>query len=447
MGAAPIAAAAAAAAAAGGVARVNPPRYQGEQAPRRSVLCSGAVLLEIPLPAALAVSFGFWLRCGSTVEACGREGALHFLEHMVFKGSQRRSALAIAEAFDAIGADANAFTTKDCVAFTVKVLPEYLAEAIDVMADMLLRPAFDPEMIALEQDVVCEEIQEALDTPEDRLQDAYAAQIYQQHRRGRPILGTPETVRAISADTLLADHRRLFTGPNVVLAMAGDLRPQDHELMVAAFADLAAQPFAENADHGPPAPPPARRRPAELVIQSPILQTYFEIGNLAVPVTHPDRVPLLLCSNLLCGGMSSRVYQAVREREGLAYTIYNYTDLGRDTGLVSCAGSCSPQKEERVREVVAAEYRRLLDEGATDDELASNKAQFKSQLVFGFEGVHNQMYRAAKDELFFGRHVPMSEKMAQVDRIDREAVQRCALAWFDPDRLVYAAHRPARQRP
>jgi predicted Zn-dependent peptidase len=436
----------AAAAAVVGAASVNLRYYQNEQPPRRSLLSSGAVLLEIPLPTALAVSFGFWLRRGSTAEATGREGALHFLEHMVFKGSARYSALALAEAFDAIGAAVDAFTTKDYVAFTVKVLPEFLEQAIDLLADMLLRPALDAELIALEQDVVCEEIQEALDTPEDRLHEAYALHIFQAHRRGRPILGTPASVRALDTAILREEHRRFFAGPNVVLAMAGNLHPRHRDLVVAAFADLPPAAAGPDDLTGPPPPDPTLRTASELVILSPVIQTYFEIGNQAVPTTHPDRVPLLLSSNLLGGGMSSRIFQAVREREGLAYTIYNYTDMGPDTGLVSCAGSCSPQKEERVRDVITAEYRRFLREGPTTDELAGNKAQIKSQLVFALEGVHNQMHRAAKNEIVFGRFLPMSELVAQVDGVDREAVMRCAAAWFDPDRLVHAAHRPSQQR-
>lgn len=437
--------AAVAAAADGGAASVNLRYYQNEQPPRRSLLASGAVLLEIPLPTALAVSFGFWLRRGSTAEAPGREGALHFLEHMVFKGSDRYSALALAEAFDAIGAAVDAFTTKDYVAFTVKVLPEFLDQAIDLLADMLLRPALEPGLIALEQDVVCEEIQEALDTPEDRLHEAYAAHIFAEHRRGRPILGTPDSVRSLDQAVLRDEHRRFFAGPNVVLSMAGNLRPRHRDLVVEAFAGLPAPPAVAGDLTGPPPPDPDQRTASELVIVSPVIQTYFEIGNQAVPTTHPDRVPLLLCSNLLGGGMSSRIFQAVREREGLAYTIYNYADMGPDAGLVSCAGSCSPQKEARVRDVITAEYGRLLQTGPTADELAGNKAQIKSQLVFALEGVHNQMHRAAKNEIVFGRFLPMSELVEQVDRVDHEAVMRCASAWFDPDRLVHAAHRPSRQ--
>ncbi len=424
---------------------MNLGRYQGEQPPRRTEFSGGAVLLEVPVASAHAVSVGVFLRRGSADEPPAVHGVSHFLEHMVFKGSQRYSALEIAERLDAIGAVIDAFTSKNYVAFSLKVLPEFLAPAVDVLSDMLLRPALDPRTIALEQDVVCEEIQEALDTPEERLHDAYAAHVYGAHRRGRAILGTPETVRGFDRDLLEREHRRLFAPRNLVLALGGAFTPEHRDHVLGAFAGVPAPPM--DTEPTAPAAPDARHRAAsELVLESPILQSYFEIGNLAVGHRHPDRVPVLLLSNLLGGGMSSRVFQAVREREGLAYTVYTYTDMGPDTGLVSCAGSCSPDKEPRVRELVASEYRKLLAEGPLEAELEANKAQFKSQLVFALEGAYNRMFRAAKNELYFGRFIPLTETVARIEAVDRDAVLRCAQEWFDPDRLVMAAHRPAGRR-
>jgi predicted Zn-dependent peptidase len=421
---------------------VNLGPYQGEQPPRRHDLAGGAVLLEVPLPTAHALSFGVWLRSGSAAEEPALAGVSHFLEHMVFKGSRDRSALAIAEAFDAIGAAVDAFTTKDYVAFTVKVLPEYFPSALTVLADMLLRPTLAPELIALEQDVVCEEIQESLDTPEDRLHDAFAEHVYGAHRRGQPILGSAESVRSLDRDVLVQVHRQLFAGENLVLVLAGNLEPHQRDLVTEAFAELPDPAAAPPGPTGAHAPDAAARVASELVLTGPIIQSYFEFGNLGVDNQHPDRIPLLLTSNLLGGGMSSRVFQAVREREGLAYTVYTYVDMGRDAGLVSCAGSCSPGNEARVRDVVRREYRELMTDGPTAEELASNKAQIKSQLMFALEGTQNQMFRAARNEIVHGRFVPVSEMVAKVDAVDREAVLRCASAWFDPDRLVLAAHRP-----
>jgi len=423
------------------VASVNIGHYQGEQPPRRSILPGGAVLLEVPVVTSKALSLGIWTRRGSTVEGPGCEGVSHFLEHMVFKGSQNRSAYEIAAAFDSMGAAIDAFTTKDMVAFTMKVLPEYFGDAVALLADMLMAPAFEPDAIKLEQEVVCEEIQEVLDTPEDRLHDAYAAHVYDGHPRGNPILGTAESVRSFDEDTLRREHAEVFAAKNLVFSLAGNLQPAHRELVIEAFAGAptgtaAATPAA------PAAPDTSSRQSSELVIQSSVVQTYFEFGNLGLPVDHPDRVSLLMLSNLLGGGMSSRIFQAVREREGLAYTVYNYTDMGPTTGLVSCAGSCSPDKEPRVWDVVNREYRRMLADGPTKAELDSNKAQIKSQVVFALEGVHNQMYRAAKNELFFGRFIPIAELVERVDAVDCEGIIRCAREWFDPDRLVRAVHRP-----
>ncbi len=415
-------------------------RYQHEQPPRRRILPGGAILLETPMPGAHSVSFGVWLRRGSRDEPDGLGGLLHFLEHIVFKGSQSRTAFEIAAGFDALGASVDAYTTKDQVAFTVKVLPEYFPPALEMFADMLLRPALDPGQIALEQEVVCEEIQEALDTPEDLLHDAFAAHVFGGHPRGRPILGTPASVNSFTADLLRQEHRRLFASSELILSLAGNLEPHFAELVAAQFAAASEEPL-------PPAPPAAA--PAigsvapSLRLEGPIVQTYFEIGNLGVSYLDDDRIPVYVLSHILGGGMSSRIFQAVREREGLAYTVYTYTDMGRDVGLVSCAGACSPDKAERLREVVRQEYARFLAEGVAQDELANNKAQIKSQLVFSLEGVSNQMGRAAKNEYFFGRFLPLVEVVGKVDAVNRDDIARCAEAYFSPDRMVVAMHGPA----
>lgn len=425
--------------------------YRNETPPRREELPGGAVMLTAPLPSATAVTLGVWLRRGSQEEEPHLGGLSHFLEHMVFKGTRRRGAFELAAGFDAIGASVDAFTTKDLVAFTVKVLPEYFETASGLLAEMLLEPAFAPELTLLEQDVVCEEIQEALDTPEDRLHDAFAARIYGDHPRGRPILGTPGLVRSFGPDVLHAHHARLFAPANLVVSLAGNLGPGFVERVAGLFSGgVAAKPVpapsaaalaaAREAAAGISAQDGAD--PLRLDITSPILQAYFEAGGVGVSFAHPDRLAVYLLVNLLGGGMSSRVFQAIREREGLAYTVYNYHDMGRDTGLVSCSGSCSPEKLPRLEEVLRQEYRRLLKDGIPQDELDSNKAQLKSQLIFSLDGVSNQMYRAARNEIYYGRFVPVAELVDGIDRCDRDQLMRCAATWFDPDRLVFAVHGP-----
>ncbi len=425
--------------------------YRNETPPRRETLPGGAILLSVPMRTAHAVTLGVWLRTGSQDEPSGMGGVSHFLEHIVFKGTRTRSAFEVAETFDRIGAAVDAFTTKDMVAFTIKVLPEYFAEAVTLLGEMLFEPKLDPKLVKLEQDVVCEEIQEALDTPEDRLHDAFAGRLYGNHPRGRPILGSPGVVRTFNPDLLLRQHQLLFAPGNLVVSMAGNILDGFHEVVAEIFAradstDPAGPDFLDD-DTAPPAAAFIdldldEADPFRLDLTSPIIQTYFEIGNLGIPFHHEDRVPVFLLTNMLGGGMSSRIFQAVREREGLAYTVYNYCDMGQDIGLVSCAGSCSPEKLARLEDVIRMEYYRLSSEGVKIAELDSNRAQIKSQLIFSLEGMVNQMYRAARNEILYGRFLPVAELVDQIDVVGVDDIVRCADSYFNPDSLLVAVHGP-----
>ncbi len=425
--------------------------YRNETPPRRELLPGGAVLLSVPMRTAHAVTLGVWLRTGSQDEPSGLGGVSHFLEHILFKGTVKRSALEVAETFDRMGAAVDAFTTKDMVAFTIKVLPEFFVEAVSLLGEMLFEPELDPKLVILEQDVVCEEIQEALDTPEDRLHDAFAGRLYGSNARGRPILGRPGVVRTFNPDLLRRQHKRLFAPANLVVSMAGNILDGFHEVVAEVFSrtdmtDPAGPGFVEDETTAPAAAiidlDLDEADPFRLDLTNPIIQTYFEIGNLGIPFHHDDRVPVFLLTNMLGGGMSSRIFQAVREREGLAYTVYNYSDMGRDIGLVSCAGSCSPDKLERLEDVIRMEYFRLINEGVKAAELDSNRAQIKSQLIFSLEGMVNQMYRAARNEILYGRFLPVSELVDRVDVVSVDDIVRCADSYYNPDSLLVAVLGP-----
>ena len=426
--------------------------YKNESPPGHETLANGTVIRTVPVASVHSLALGVWLRHGTQDEPAGLGGLTHFLEHIVFKGARDRNAFEIAHAFDCIGAAVDAYTTKDHVAFTVRVLPEYLEQAAAVLADMLLHPSMDPELIELEKDVVCEEIHEVRDTPEDLLHEAFVARIYGNHPRSRPILGSLETVRALTPGMLRDGHRDIFCGGNLVIAAAGNLPRETSAIIEDRFGPGNVPLESAVAE-------PARRRDAPFTATEEIMasaevkdrrleivnasqQCYFEIGNRACSYLHEDRVPLAILTNLLGGGMSSRVFQAVREREGLAYSIYNYTDMGRDLGLVSCAGSCSPAKLPRLVDVVRGEYRTLIRDGIGEEELESNRAQIKSQLIYSLEGVSNQMARSAKDEIFYGRFIPVAELVEMVDGVDRDTLLDCARKYFDPDGLLIATHGP-----
>ncbi len=426
--------------------------YREEQLPHREIIPGGAVLLSAPIKTAHAVTLGVFLRTGSQDESRAVNGVSHFIEHMVFKGTERYSAFELAAGFDAIGAVVDAFTTKDMVAFTIKVLPEYFSQGLELLAEMLLRPTFSPELVAMEQNVVIEEIQEALDTPEDRLHDAFALNLYGGHGRGLPILGFAPNVMSFGQELLVEQHKRLFAPQNIIISMAGNIQSGDRERVLAAFADLAVndsrpQPEQKAEEQQTPAAAVvAEELQGEdgfhLELTSPIIQAYFELGNLGVSFHHPDRMGVYLLNNILGGGMSSRVFQAIREREGLAYTVYNYADMGRDVGLVSCAGSCSPEKFPRLVEVIKTEYALMANKGVTEAELESNRAQLKSQLIFSLEGMVNRMFRMARNEIYFGRFVPVSEIVDKIDEVTAQDILTCAGRYFDPESLLVAVHGP-----
>ena len=327
-------------------------RYQHEQPPRRRILPGGAILLETPMPGAHSVSVGVWLRRGSRDEPDGLGGLLHFLEHIVFKGSQSRTAFELAAGFDALGASVDAYTTKDQVAFTVKALPEYFPAALALLADMLLHPALDPEQIALEQEVVCEEIQEALDAPEDRLHDAFSAHVFGGHPRGRPILGTPESVNSFTADLLRREHRRLFASPELILSLAGNLEPHFAELVAEAFADAGAETLP---------PVPAAVVPAigsvapSLRLRDPSSRPASSSATFGVSSFDADRVPVYVLSHILGGGVSSASSRPCANGRAWPARCTPTPTWAHDTPS-QCAGTCS-QKEKQLRDIVRLDAR------------------------------------------------------------------------------------------
>ena len=236
----------------------------------------------------------------------------------------------------------------------------------------------------------------------------------------------------------------------MVLSLAGNIQSEFRDIIARNFelngSVATTEPDAD--DHSSP-PAAAMIAPVEEIIDpyrlelfSPIIQTYFEIGNLAISYNHEDRMPLFLLNNIIGGGMSSRIFQAVREREGLAYTVYTYNDMGSDIGLVSCAGSCSPEKMERLENVVRLEYSNLLHSGVAQEELDNNRAQIKSQLIFSLEGMVNQMYRSARNEILYRRFMPVAELVDQVDSVTLADLAHCAEHYFNPDSLLVATHGP-----
>jgi len=357
----------------------------------------------------------------------------HFLEHVVFKGTRRRDALQIALAIESVGGHLDAFTGREVTCLNARVLEEHIDLAVDVLADLALQPRLDPVEIEREKSVIAEEIHNYEDSPDDRVHDLFAEVVWQGHPLGNRILGTVDSVMGFTREAIAAYHARCYTAPNILVSVAGRF---DWGRVVA----LVAEKFADAPAGSPIRAIEASPNGRGVVHQvKDLAQLYLCIGSAGLPHEHPDRYALVLLSTLLGGGMSSRLFQRVREQEGLAYSVYTYADSYRDAGLFCASMSVQPIHGRRAVQLTLDEFGRAAEERIPDAELASAKAQLKGNLLLGLESTTNQMTRLARSEIYTGRYVPADELIASVDRITAEDVRRVARELLSRDRLSLVA--------
>jgi len=406
-----------------------------EPAPLRRELDNGTVLLSRPTPDAFGVSIGVMVRSGTRDEAAGEGGISHLLEHMVFKGTASRSAFELARDMEALGAQLDAYTTKEHTGYTLKAMPGSLDEASSILAEMLLASTYPDDQLELEKAVVLEEILSSEDTPDDHVHELFSARLLGDHPLGPPILGTRASVESISRDALRAHADRVHRGGNILLVVTGAI---DDAVLDTVVSNLAF------------APGPAVRGPRGPVVSRPgvechpkdLSQDYVEIGIPTDGMGGPDRHGLLLVSNILGGGMSSRLFQSVREDHGLAYSIYSYVDFHHDAGMLCTSLSSSPEHTQPALDLVAAEYERLRRGEVSEAELEMNRAQLIGSVLLGLEGSMNQMSRLARGELYLGRFVPVEDIVADIRRVTRDDVVRLAEATLAPALQTVVGYGP-----
>jgi len=399
----------------------------------RAVLPSGVVILGERMDSVRSVAIGAWVRVGSRHESAREAGMTHFLEHVVFKGTRRRDALQIALAIESVGGHLDAFTGREVTCLNARVLEEDLDLAVDVLADLALGPRLDPVEIEREKNVIAEEIHNYEDTPDDRVHDLFSELVWRGHPLGNRILGAVETVTEFNRDAIAAYHARCYTAPNILISVAGRF---DWDQVVAVVAEkFGAAPAGSRVPA--PAASPNGRGVAHHV--KDLAQLYLCVGAAGLPHEHPDRYALVLLSTILGGGMSSRLFQRVREQEGLAYSVYTYADSYSDAGIFCASMSVQPVHGRRAIQLTLDEFARVADERIPDAELASAKAQLKGNLLLGLESTTNQMTRLARSEIYSGRYVPVDELIASVDRITDDDVRRVARELLSRDRLCLVA--------
>jgi predicted Zn-dependent peptidase len=390
----------------------------------RQVLDSGVRLVTEAIPHVRSVSLGVWLTRGSRHEQPDTTGMAHFVEHMLFKGTATRSAEDIAQAIDSIGGQLDAFTSKEYAGYYIKVLDEHLPLAVDLLADLVLRPAFDPAEIEREKKVILEEIKMVEDTPDDLVHEIFTSCFWSGHALGRPILGTPDSVGAFTGAGLRQYFERTYTAPHLIVAAAGHLEHQRVADLFAERFDAASGSAPDPVDGVPPATPQV------VIRQKDLEQSHVCVGLTALPQRHDDRYVAYLLNTMLGGSMSSRLFQNVREKRGLAYSVFSGLSAYSDTGLLTVYAGCADEAVAEVVDLVVEELRGFKRAPVPDAELRRAKDHLKGSLMLSLENTSSRMSHLARQDIYFDRHYTLDETLEGIERVTPDDVQRVASTLF-----------------
>jgi len=402
-----------------------------QQGITKEVLPNGLVLITESMEHVHSVSVGIWLRSGSRREPPELNGISHFIEHMVFKGTERRTAEDIAREVDRVGGMLDAFTAKEMVCFNTRVLDEHLPKAFDVLSDMVLDPKFADEDIDREKSVVLEEIRMTQDNPEDLVHELFTQNFWSPHALGKPILGTPETVSTFTKDTLQKWFQTCYAPNNLVITAAGHLtHEQLRDLVVERFSKRppSEDGFEDTKPH--PAPHITQRSKVELE------QVHICIGVPALPLTDDRRFAISVLNNILGGGMSSRLFQNIRERLGLAYAIFSELNSYRDAGMLSVYAGTSLETAGQLVDCVLEEFRQLKEKPLEEEEVRRAKDHLKGATLLSLEGSGQKMTSLARYHMYFNRHFTPQELIALLESVTAEQVQQIARECFQSGQLA-----------
>ena len=397
---------------------------------KHQVFDNGLCLLTESMPAVRSISLGAWLTRGSRHEDPAHAGIAHFVEHMLFKGTTSRTAEAIAQEIDSIGGYLDAFTAKECASYYIKVLDEHLPRAVDVLSDLLLNPAFADEDIGREQNVVIEEIKMVEDAPDDLVHEIFTAKFWPEDPLGRPILGTAESVRAFDADALRTYFSQAYTAGNLVIAAAGNIDAGAmRQLIGEAFSALPI------GGHRPSSSTPVVNVQLE-IRDKDLEQAHICLGTSGYEQAHADRYASYVLNTVLGGSMSSRLFQNIREKRGLAYAVSSSLTAYHDVGSLTVYAGCDGAAVSQVIDLVVEEFRTLKQRPMPDEELQRAKDHLKGSLVLGLESTTSRMSQLARSEMYFGRQIALSETLDAIERVTCDDVLRVAADLFQAGALA-----------
>ncbi len=407
---------------------------------RRTVLDNGIRILTEKVDYVRSVSLGVWIRAGSRDETLEESGISHFLEHMVFKGTGRRSALEIAQTLESVGGGLDAFTSREHTCFLARVLGEDVSLAIDLIADLVGGPSLTPDDVELEKQVVVEEIRSLEDLPDELVHDQFARCVWHDHALKNSILGSEQSVGSLTSEKVRAYLEGRYTTDRIVVTAAGDL---DHDEIVDGVRQCLGSVFRRPREN-----PPAQVEAFKPVVMNvrDLNQEHVYIGSRGVSYTHPDRYAVLLMASILGGGMSSRLYQSVRERSGLAYSVSSYAEFLTDSGLFGSYVAVSPGQAPAAIRLILQEIGRLKSEGVGEEELESVKAQTVGGLVIGMEGMNHRMSRLAKAETNGCAVEDIDDVIAAIREVTADDIVRVLAQQMRPGRVCLVGMGPVDER-
>jgi len=390
----------------------------------REVLDTGLRLITETMPHVRSVSIGVWLTRGSRHEAQPQSGIAHFVEHMLFKGTATRTAEDIAQEIDSIGGQLDAFTAKEYASYYIKVLDEHLPTAVGLLSDIVMHPRFEAEDIEKEKKVILEEIKMVEDTPDDLVHELFTQHFWEGHALGRPILGSKETVESFTSEILRDYFRTTYVAPHLIVSAAGNVEhAQVRDLVSRAFGALPTT-GAEYRDTVPQVVPQVLVRTKELE------QSHVCLGTNSYPQNHPDRYVGYIMNTVLGGSMSSRLFQNVREKRGLAYAVFSGLSAYRDAGNLTIYAGCSNEAVAEVVDLCVDELKALKRDEVPEPELRRAKDHLKGSLMLSLENTASRMSHLARQEIYFERHFGLDETLAGVERVTAADVQRVARDLF-----------------
>ncbi len=397
----------------------------GQPAVRRTVLDGGLRVVSEYLPSVRSVALGIWASVGSRDEDTAHAGATHYLEHLLFKGTRKRSALDISSAIDAVGGELNAFTSKEYTCYYARVLDDDLPLAVDVVSDMVIDSVIAAKEVDAERGVILEEIAMNDDDPSDVVHEAFMAKLFGDTPLGRPILGTVDSINKITREQIAGHYAERYGPENLVVTAAGGV---DHDTLVQAAREAflpvlrAASPRPPRMS-GPGVPDPGT---GVRLVSRGIEQANVILGTEGLPRTDDRRYALGVLNAALGGGMSSRLFQEVREKRGLAYSVYSFSSQYADTGLFGVYAGCQPGKADEVLAICREEVDKAVSHGLTDEELDRGKGQMRGQLVLGLEDPASRMSRLGKSELVYDRLQPVDEILGKIEAVTPDDIREVA---------------------